>query len=410
MAEPRKFELSDLLCFAINKFSRLAVKQFKSAILDFYSAEDITAAKELLQKEAEKLSIEKLAKLPRRRKDSINRVTQEIDDIINIIATVDEAKYLFRLPLFVSQDPDRMPSIKLTDGDLSVVLSKLDKLDNSLRSITSSLSETNQKLAHQLDNRLRDKNYIDSNIQSVRNVIIPHSSGVTKVTDNDLTQTSELSEVTDNDNYETVNRNRKRKKHNTPTNKDTSSQSFADRVRMLKVNVPREKAKIAMTGNSIATTSSLKASKTALVKKSVFCLNNIDCEYSENDVVSFIKSIGVNIFTCFELKSTSKSPRDRKAFRICIAEEHKLKLLDNNVWAVGITIRDWIRKGDRVTGESKPTDQPRSSPAMDYCDSDLLSSADPNPGLGNNEPCLGHAGGSNDGPTSDSFNGVISNV
>ena len=222
---------------------------------------------------------------------------------------------------------------------------------------------------------------------------------------------SELSEASDTDKFELV-QNRKRKKQNTLTNKGTDppSLSLAYRVKLQKSVVPIAKAKISMTGNSSATSSILKASKTTFVKKAVFCLNNIDSEYSENDVLSYIKSLGVNILTCFELKSTAKTPIDRKAFRICIAEDDKPKLLDNSVWAVGITIRDWIRKGDRVVGKSNATDQPGASLGMDYCDSDIFASDNLNPRLNNSGPNSGPTGALRDGPTSDSATVVNSNV
>ena len=141
MAEARKLVLNHLLCFATSKYSRVPNRPLKSSIIDFFSPEDITAAKDCLQTEAEALNIDKLVKLPRRRKDSINRVVGEIDDILNLIASIDEAKNSHLLPLFVSSDPDCMPSIKLTDGDLSVVLTKLEKLGDSLKSITQTVGD-----------------------------------------------------------------------------------------------------------------------------------------------------------------------------------------------------------------------------------------------------------------------------
>ena len=65
----------------------------------------------------------------RRRKDSLNRSTSEIDDILSVVSTLDNNKTIDLLPLFVSSDPDKMPSIKLTDGDLAVVMMKLSKIE-----------------------------------------------------------------------------------------------------------------------------------------------------------------------------------------------------------------------------------------------------------------------------------------
>jgi hypothetical protein len=113
----------------VNKFPRVALKPLKLTISDFYGPEDITAAKDCLVHEIDALKIEKWTKPPRRRKDSVTRLTGEIDDIVTMIAMLDEIKSLGRLPLFVSTDPDKMPSVKLTDGDLAAVLLKLEKLD-----------------------------------------------------------------------------------------------------------------------------------------------------------------------------------------------------------------------------------------------------------------------------------------
>ena len=92
MADSRRLVLNDLLCFAVNKFSREALKPLKSIINDFYTADDITLAKELLHAELESLSHDKWSKLPRRRKDSVNRVPGEIEDIMNMLAFLDESK------------------------------------------------------------------------------------------------------------------------------------------------------------------------------------------------------------------------------------------------------------------------------------------------------------------------------
>jgi hypothetical protein len=124
--------INDLLCFAVNKLGRMNNKQLKSVINDFYSPDDINIAKELIVNEVDKLLLDKWHKPARRRKDSINRVNLEIDDLLNVISVVDNNKILDKLPVFVSSDPDKMPTIKLTDGDLSVLLIKIQKLEDKI--------------------------------------------------------------------------------------------------------------------------------------------------------------------------------------------------------------------------------------------------------------------------------------
>jgi hypothetical protein len=91
-----------------------------------------------------------------------------------------------------------------------------------------------------------------------------------------------------------------------------------------------------------ASTSSLKASKTVFVSKAVFCLSNVDNSYSSDDITEYMKSIGVRLLTCFELKPGAHNPVDSKAFRICIIAEDKISLLNSDNWAVGVAIRPWV--------------------------------------------------------------------
>ena len=115
-----------------------------------------------------------------------------------------------------------------------------------------------------------------------------------------------------------------------------------------------------------ASSSSIKASKIVYIRKSVFCLSNVDSSYSTNNIMDYIKSIGVRLLTCFELKSSSHNPADSKAFRICIVAEDKSALLNSDNWAVGVAIRQWYRKskgnGDRDEAAkiSDKTKGPRS--------------------------------------------------
>ena len=140
-AANRPLLISDLLCFATKKYGRVALKPLKSVLLDFYSGEEIAAARELLYIETDKLLTDKWTKPVRRRKESINRTPTELDDILQMIAMVDNAKALSDLPMFVSTDPDKMPSVKLTEGDLAIVLLKLSKIEEKQDSFESKLND-----------------------------------------------------------------------------------------------------------------------------------------------------------------------------------------------------------------------------------------------------------------------------
>ena len=58
---------------------------------------------------------------------------------MQVLVFVDNAKMLDHLPLFVSTNPDKMPSIKLTEGDLSLLLLKLSNIESNQSAAKSNL-------------------------------------------------------------------------------------------------------------------------------------------------------------------------------------------------------------------------------------------------------------------------------
>src|ERR1043165_7887390 len=89
----------------------------------------------------ESMQIDKFRKPSRRRKDSVNKLPGEIEDIMSMLTFLDETKLLNKLPLFLSTDPDKMPSVKLTDGDLAVVLAKLSFMDQHIESLQKTVDQ-----------------------------------------------------------------------------------------------------------------------------------------------------------------------------------------------------------------------------------------------------------------------------
>ena len=93
----RQVVLSAPLCFLFTKFGKLDIKWIKTALVDFYSSDEITAAKERLAKDAQALSLDGMPTITRRR-NSDNRYQRECDDMVDIITFLDERKVLSLLP------------------------------------------------------------------------------------------------------------------------------------------------------------------------------------------------------------------------------------------------------------------------------------------------------------------------
>ena len=54
---------------------------------------------------------------------------KEVDDIFILNNFLDERKSFADLPRYVYDDTDHVPSTRLSDADMSLLLCKLDKLD-----------------------------------------------------------------------------------------------------------------------------------------------------------------------------------------------------------------------------------------------------------------------------------------
>jgi hypothetical protein len=106
----------------------------------------------------------------------------------------------------------------------------------------------------------------------------------------------------------------------------------------------------------------------APVKKSVFCIDNVNPLYSVDDVVEFVSDLHVNIVSCFEVKPRRRYSDDgensfpRKAFRLCIHSNDCDLLLDASKWPDRVAIYDYFFKkkniNERETGQDITQDKP----------------------------------------------------
>jgi hypothetical protein len=341
-AGARPMIISDLLCFTVNKFSRIAIKLLKSVLIDFYNSDNISAAKELLSSEIDKIQSDKWPKPARRRKDSYNKSQLEIDDIIQMLTAIDNSKLLNDLPLFVSSDPDRMPTIRLTEGDLAVVMLKLSKLENTQDTICKNVDEIRRNASLPRTTSTRPiNNALHSSFTARLPVDRPANSApnnVSAVNWLGSSVTSDAAETSDNEGFQFQRTSKRKKPSASPSYAAALTQSSA------RPSIPQQskvKPKVLIGASS---TCPLKASKSLIVNKTVFRLGNIDSVYSETDIEHYIRSLDIRLLSCFELKNSARQPADNKAFRICIVSDDTNKFCKSDNWSVGVSIREWIHK------------------------------------------------------------------
>jgi len=64
------------------------------------------------------------------RRDGDGRLAREVDDIISLVTLLDEQKLINSVPRYVASSPDRMPSLRLYEGDLSGMMNVLHDMGN----------------------------------------------------------------------------------------------------------------------------------------------------------------------------------------------------------------------------------------------------------------------------------------
>ena len=132
--------LQSCLCFLVKKFGKIAVRQLKSMVIDFYDVEELNAAKQQLLMDASNMNLDiSLPHIPGRRDGDLKAV-RIADDIFTLLTFLDENLKLNLLPRYVTDNPDAVPSGRLYDGDLSALMKIMQKMESEIRELKIALA------------------------------------------------------------------------------------------------------------------------------------------------------------------------------------------------------------------------------------------------------------------------------
>ena len=403
--------VNDALCYLLNKFGKSNVKLLKSTLLDFYDVEDISAAKLRLLEDIRKLNLTiKHPYMPQRR-DGDLRLAREVDDVLSLFTFLDEQKLISQLPKYVANGPDGMPSQRLYDGDLNVVMSLLRNMEGrfiemrgaivaltrDIRALQSKGSEYTQcarpASARQEPVMLaaRDINKPDTRRQKspVRgnsninagliesaptsdfecedaNANVSTSDWATLVSTpitHDNRYAVLASNTDDEQPFTTVQRrSNKRPRQKTADHQRTTASSAtvaaaaaaAAATAGVQQQQQAQRRNTTLLGKSTGTTTKISAAK-RIRKRAVFCIDNVNVDCSVDDVKSFVSGMSVEVISCFEVKSRRRRDEidvsDRKAFRLCIFNDDRNRLMDISQWPDSVKISDWFFKPPTQGGD-----------------------------------------------------------
>lgn len=394
----RQLVLSAPLCFILNKVGKIELALLRKLLLNFYDVEALADAKRELHIAMDDMSdmsvVETLRKRPRitMRRDSDNRNVHELDDIFAMITYMDECKLLEKLPVFVADHPDSMPTIGVSEGEFTFIFRMLEKMDSSMRTTLEAMLLQVRSLEH--GNQSRDTprtqnqptvvNKPSSYSQatgSQQNAGSSHNSApanvnnaIAKTTHGPTASTPVASsllsinwggirsgdESADDRPFTEVRSRRKRRRTRSALQRTAGvgERSTTDdepatvnkgymRSRRLPLIVGKSRAQDDQ-GN-LSNQGFVAAKK--YIKKAVYCVDNVHTSCDVEDLKEFVSSLDVRVISCFRVQPRP-TPEERRnhtvpdhgTFRLCIDSEDRLRLLDADKWPSDIIISRWFFK------------------------------------------------------------------
>ena len=424
--------LNDALCFLTNKFATLSTKVLKTVITDFYDVDTLADAKARLMNDVNCLNLrQQLPHIPQRRGGD-GRLAHEVNDIVTVLTFVDENKIAGQLPKYVASSPDKMPSLRLFEGDLQVLMAIMQKLSDKVDSFGSALAAiTSDVQAIQVWPSLPEPSrplsitghsstqVAQPRLHKQQSVLDQASSGTYNHGDRESTTvtvvpgpTSRSADVgapamdwasqaastpyvhanrfaalstddgdhgaDDDDASYSIQRRRKRQRQQssqvrTPQQQQQQQQRPAAAQRR---PMPSLYGKSTLRSNIVA-------AKT-LRQKAVFCVDNLSTGCSRENLCDFVANLSVNVISCFETKPrrrrNEEPASDRKAYRLCIYKDDVGKLLNPAAWPHSIVISEWFHKASSTRSDNarRPAsavghDQAGSSSSRDVAASDAAT-------------------------------------
>ena len=429
MADGVDLVLNDVLCFVRCKYSTVPVKQLKSSLMDFYDADSISAAKVRLLSDIELAETlvnrsVKIQRVPTRREGEC-RLSREVDDILLLFCQLDENKMLENLPIYVASGPDSMPSSRIFEGDLKILMKRLDDMGGKLAECNAGIlaisrdisllqvatqrvpesSSTHRSLPRKTNviQSTRDQQPAHASRQAVEdsgNYVETESSTVTDQHSDEAPDWATIAAASSpliHDNRYAVlaagstddesntqgfqlagSRRSKRRRTQTGTSVQQQQQQQQQQYRL--VAAPRDDASANPRGGSrrggplvYGKATSYNSNISAAVvppKKAVFYVGNLSVDCTTDALQSFVSNMNITVISCFDVRprrrfaeESDERLKNRKGFRLCIWDKDRERLLNDSVWPESVTVSEWFSKPRRAENVRRVEDSRRRSDA-----------------------------------------------
>jgi len=428
MADSGQVVLCPALSFMINRVNKIMTSELKNIVMDFYRPEVITAAKLQLIDDVEKLETTKLTKkaprLPNRLPGD-NKTAREVDDSMTLLTYADEQGVVITLlPKYAACGPDEMPYLRVVDSDFRLLLDKLGKIEVTLHNLCSTYESLRSSVQQTMASRptcvitegtSTDPDYADivktqrqpaiqqpkqsllqqeqpgtksHNGNIVRNVNehergvrsstvrTDHVSWALQMNDTDR-QRTDTDTDTDGGFTPVQRRRRQRNKRAHDDQQQTDNTMAAATSRNKNKSKPLMIGRKQVNGNgngNSSTASKLSAAKPLRIRKSIYCIDNLNKDVEVDDLESFVENLGVQVISCFsavprrtrQQKINEFVDHERRAFRLCIADSDSEKLLNPENWPEYVVISKWYFRASSAESQDEQEDTTENRPSKKH--------------------------------------------
>jgi len=85
-----------------------------------------------------------------------------------------------------------------------------------------------------------------------------------------------------------------------------------------------------------------------VTKKAAVCVNRLDPSSTTVMVSDFLVSKGIDVLSCYLVNQNNRDgPCNFVSMRLCVPQPHLAKMLDKDLWPLGITVRPWHFKASQ---------------------------------------------------------------
>jgi len=146
----------------------------------------------------------------------------------------------------------------------------------------------------------------------------------------------------------------------------TAQQQRDAQQRNVADTVQQRRGRVMMTGKSKQVRGDKFLAAKSIVKKAVFCVDNLNISVTVEDLRQFVSGLSVDVLSCFNVKprkmrNESEPIKNRKAFRLCIAAKDKHLLLDDSKWPDSVVISEWFHVNPTVSKERSAVKEPAAT-------------------------------------------------